>query len=272
MILEVVCVVIVAYSHQHNGISNSHNNNAFKFAWRFMPTLVAVLYTLLWAPISKDVMRTEPWAMLCLPGGSKASLSLLRGDTVWWKELTHALKNRKKPGGIRWAVIVSMASSMIASVILNPLSSGIFDVADISVVEQRSFSTIALPSSSISLSHIDDITYFRAITSLVFNVSTLTWITDSYVVMPFWPSDLNDTAFGAQPLTNPQTWSGTTDFFKLELDCSTLSLATSTQKNTILLETDDGCSFPFKDYSNSTGGGIWDQFNVRSYVRRGVEC
>lgn len=46
--------------------------------WSYLygPTIVAVLYSLMWNWVDLDVKRMQPWFELSRPGGAKASKSL----------------------------------------------------------------------------------------------------------------------------------------------------------------------------------------------------
>jgi hypothetical protein len=237
-----------------------------------MPTIVAVLYTLLWIPIKKDVIRTEPWALMSMPGGSKGSESLLRDEAIWWTEITHALRARTKTSGIRWAVILAITGSLTSAIFLNSLSAGFFDIDDVSLVSQQSFATIAPPSLLAPYPHITDVTYFKAITPLIYNVSTSAWAKPGYAVVPFWPSELQKAPLAARVGLSSQMWEGSSDVFSLQLDCKQLTpiiaeYRTDVWDNSsypvINLVSDDGCALNVPDAGGGTRAlGQWDQFDV----------
>ncbi|EXJ68749.1 uncharacterized protein A1O5_08543 [Cladophialophora psammophila CBS 110553] len=225
----------------------------------------------------KDVVRTEPWAILSLPGGSTASSSLLKGDDFWWTTLYRAVRNPKKTGGIRWAVIVATLASVLGSLILNPLAAGLFDVRTISNRERVLFSSVAWPSSPERRAFIDDIIYFKAIAGAVFNVSTSAWIREDYAVAPFWPANWstmpNEAHFSS--VTLPQVWTGLTDVFKVDFECKEFFPVTQVFQNTTTpgytsatvttFKSDDGCTYPYMRLgSTSSGYGVWNQFNGSS--------
>jgi hypothetical protein len=270
--LGICCFSLVAYSHLHNGLSNANSSNRFKFNQRFLPTIVAVLYTLLWRPVVKDVVRTEPWALMSFPNGkgSKAQESILQGDKMWWSYLAVAVKNRKRPGGVRWALILA--------VVINPLSAGLFDTADLLVTEQKEFLGIT-QSTSVNQPpspRIDDVTYLRAVTNLLFGVRTSAWSTEGYTVAPFWPSGINEAPLGPILASTPQLWKGNSDVLVSQIQCEPLkSVSNSTEsygstvwKNLPFLKTDDGCGIITADYTDWCGGGVWDRINVSLSLER----
>ena len=237
-----------------------------------MPTIVAVLYTLLWIPIKKDVIRTEPWALMSMPGGSKGSESLLRDEAIWWTEIAHALRARTKTGGIRWAVILAITGSLTSAIFLNSLSAGFFDIDDVSLVTQQSFATITPPLLLAPYPHITDVTYFKAITPLIYNVSTSAWAKPGYAVVPFWPSELQKPPLAARVDLSSQTWEGASDVFSVQLECKPLTPIIAGYNNdvqdnssypVINLVSDDGCTLEVPDAGGGTRAiALWDQFDV----------
>jgi Protein of unknown function (DUF3433) len=271
-VLALVCIILASYSSLRNGLSNADESSAFKFSWRYLPTISAVIYALLWTPVMKDVVRTEPWALLSLPHGAKASESLLKRDDSWWRHTIRAVQNRNKAGGVRWAVLLAIVGRMIASVVINPLSAGLFDIIDTTTTTQKEFSTFTPPKSTLPFPNIDDTTYIRSIANIIFNVSTSAWTRDDFTVMPFWPSDLSETPLGAQLPYPPQLWIGNTTVFKVQLDCEQFSSVSKKMENItqfitqsqVTLEANDGCTLelPANCSSSSMGCGLWGQFNV----------
>lgn len=156
-----------------------------------------------------DVVRTEPWSLLSLPSGSKGKDSLLKGDRIWWRHLSDAMRSSKRPGGKRWAVLISIIANLTASIVINPLSAGLFDMVMIVSTTDQQFSTVSLSAAGLQVPRIGDATYLRAATNLIFNVSTSAWNSDEYSVVPFWPSGMHNAPFDARLASTPQTWKST---------------------------------------------------------------
>jgi hypothetical protein len=85
-----------------------------------------------------------------------------------------AVKNRKCPGGVRWALILAVVASLTAPVVINPLLAGLFKTADLLVTEQKEFLEITQSTSGNQppAPRIGDVTYLRAVTNLLFGVCT----------------------------------------------------------------------------------------------------
>lgn len=66
-------------SRIHGGIAftETHFSTSTSFGYLFLPTMIALLYSILWSWIDLDTKRLEPWFQLSEPGGAKAADSLL---------------------------------------------------------------------------------------------------------------------------------------------------------------------------------------------------
>ncbi|KAF1943901.1 hypothetical protein EJ02DRAFT_510651 [Clathrospora elynae] len=275
--LGMCCFALVAYSQMHNGLSTAGSSGGFKFNEKFLPTLAAVMYALLWNPVVLDVIRTEPWELLSLPVGSRARDSLLKRDKMWWSHLADAVQNRGRSGGVRWALMISVVASLVASVVINPLSAGLFDTLSVLITKERQFSGIVPSTSGVPPPRIGDITYLRAVTNLLFNVSTSAWNTNEYTVAPFWPSDLGEAPMAATLTRSPQLWRANHDVLVAQVQCrpfKTASNSTAPYPLTGLpyLHTDDGCAvMPSRDNS-WCNGGIWGQISNISSLAAFGKC
>lgn len=275
LVLGVCCFVLAAYSHQRNGFSSASSNESSKFYRKTLPTVVAVLYTLLWTPVTANIIRTEPFALLSLPHGARARDSLLQKERIWWNQVAEAVRGRKKTGAIRWALLVTVLASIISSVVINPLSAGLFDTLTVTITEDRQFSAVNPSSPGIQSRRISDIAYLRVITNLLFNVSTSAWNTDEYTVVPFWPSELTEAPMKASLIGNPQVWTAKQDVALAEVTCKPFtSIANSTERfggtaltNLPYLKTEDGCAVILEEpilYHPFNSSGIWGRITVGS--------
>jgi hypothetical protein len=274
--LAIVCLGITLASKKNDGLAYSHLTWTFQFAVSFLPTLVSVLYALLWIPIVKDVLRTESWALLARPNGASASESILLSDDDRKSpifDLLRCFQRRNRP--IRWAALIAILGNIVASAILNPLSAGVLQVANITTSAQNNFQTVDLPNNTGLNPSSPDVTYIRAIANLAYDIPTSAWIagSSSYLAIPFWPLDATPALLGF-PLANAsQQWVGETNIFQLQLDCTPFTsvkpFGNSNDTDTVLLLTDDGCTLNFTvPFDANPGisqpaGGMWGKFKVR---------
>jgi hypothetical protein len=214
---------------------------------------------------------------MSLAGGSRAAESILKREEFWFTEAWRSFwKRRNQPGGIRWAVLIAIASSMLGSIFINPLSAGLLNIEPVSITQLDNFLTIASPGSPAPFNPITDDTFVNAIAYLVYNISTTVWLTDEYVIKPFWPSGNPPIRNQLSPSSSPsasQVWAGSTDIFKVQMQCEPMSAFLVNKSFThnnyqlvepfVFLQSTDGCndsSINFYDLFN--GGGKWAQFSV----------
>lgn len=57
--------------------TESRFSSSLSFGYLYLPTILAVLYSILWSWIDLDTKRLEPWFQLSRPGGAKAVDSML---------------------------------------------------------------------------------------------------------------------------------------------------------------------------------------------------
>ncbi|KAI9810899.1 MAG: hypothetical protein M1827_005758 [Pycnora praestabilis] len=89
------------------------------FCWRYLPTIIAVSYGLLWQIIEFEVKRLEPYYQLSKPTGALAKESLNLDYLTFYKLLApfKALKYKQ------WAVVYCSFGSLLANTIIPPLQS-----------------------------------------------------------------------------------------------------------------------------------------------------
>jgi hypothetical protein len=217
--LAIACIAVEAKSDEHNGFTTARSSESFGFTWRYMPTLVAVVYSLFWTPIMTDVLRTEPWALMALPDGANASETLLKIPGPWYLEVVDTYwRRRGRSGGVRWAAFLAISATMLVSLVINPLSSSLLAVTDVEFTSSGNFTTWATPKATPEFVGIGDVTLMEAIANTVYNVSSSAWSLPQYAVKPFWVT-------GTSPLVRAslsnsvQTWNVSTDVFKIQVQC-----------------------------------------------------
>jgi hypothetical protein len=79
--LVVVLGILQWQNTRHGALFFASTANGFTlledFLYRYLPTIVVVLYSLAWSWIDLDIMRLEPWFQLARSGGASADSSLL---------------------------------------------------------------------------------------------------------------------------------------------------------------------------------------------------
>lgn len=276
--LGVVTIALSAKSAQTHGLCNDSGSSAFFFAWRFLPTLVAVLYALMITVLTNDVKRTESFAKLSKPNGSSAASSLLLVGGPWWNDPIGALRKKSNNGYRSWTFFWVSMTNVMAILLVSPLSAGLLSLDEVQISRNEQFSRLQpfhdgpLGSPLRLQDTSTDETYFRTISSVVQNLTTSAWLGDSHAVLPFWPTSFDSVPVGASLAGTPQQWKGQTSVFQAGLQCISMKLTgkNTSDSNFILeLNSGDGCRVKMNMTRSSLlwppGGGWWSNTSATNY-------
>ncbi|KAF2195638.1 hypothetical protein K469DRAFT_681918 [Zopfia rhizophila CBS 207.26] len=185
--------ICLTASRRNYGLGAEDGSSMTLFGWRFTPTLIAVLYAQIVLMLFEDVERTEPFAQLAKPSHCSTSALTtvlqapeLGGDQSGWFLKQEERRQQK----------------------LDPYLLLLSPPYRIPAVSKKVEFTRMTPQAQISLYPQRD-TYFRTIGYLLQSVSTSAWISDSYVVLPFWPKS-QSASLGPILSTKAQTWNAET--------------------------------------------------------------
>lgn len=239
------------YSDQHDGLSTE---SSAVLGWRFVPTLLAIVYTQLTTMLFEDVKRTEPFARLGVRDGKTPSALYTILDTphVWWVTLKHAFHPSRNGGRRSWIMILSCLVNVFAFLLISPFSSALLDARETIISQPFMTTRLMLKGDPPLAPTTERDTYFRTTGAILQNVSTSPWISDDYTVLPFWPSDTSFLSWDEHVKTSPQTWQVETTVFRTELQCSTLELAATAFMNVTALQAEEGKELPsYRNYTAS---------------------
>lgn len=221
--LGILVVVVHAISAKQKGLVTDDGSGGIIIISKFVPTLLAVVHGILLTILLNDVKRTQPYANLASSSGALAQQSLTWIADSWWECLFASLPKRhvKKTD---WAMLCATVSFIFSFLLMSPFSSTLLVSQDVLFADQQAFSQLDI-SSALSL-QLDPIgtTYFRTVSSLLQNVTTSAWITDSRAVVPFWPSTTGSAPLGPIISDSEQTWSARTTVFDVGMECEQLDL------------------------------------------------
>jgi hypothetical protein len=81
LLLAAIIEVLAQRSQARKGLAQAPTLNEIPqyaiIGYRYVPNIVAVLFSLLWNWIDLDVKRIQPWTELSKPGGATAQNSIL---------------------------------------------------------------------------------------------------------------------------------------------------------------------------------------------------
>ncbi|KAF6828066.1 hypothetical protein CMUS01_08727 [Colletotrichum musicola] len=79
-IIAIIIEILADQSQRNGGLALSASADGFstfvQFCYLFLPTIVAVIYSLLWSWIDLDVKRIQPWLEMSRPAGATAESSI----------------------------------------------------------------------------------------------------------------------------------------------------------------------------------------------------
>lgn len=241
------------YSRTHNGLSDNNETPGQVFGWRFAPTLVAVLYSMVIGSLLRDIKRTEVFARLSANGGASAETTLLWPSRSWWNDPVDALRSGKH-GRRSWALFFASIASIAAFLVISPLSAALLEPTVVQTSRTRPFLRYA-PASALSISNsTEDIVMFQTISGYVLNTSTSAWITNEHFVLPSWPEGGLDNPLSAHLVVQdvPQTQSSQSTAIKVEFDCIPLEIKgmrNSTKKEVVDLDNGNYRSVDFQPFT-----------------------
>lgn len=225
LVLAIALAVLCAYSTHHYGLTTDNGSVGQYVARRYVPTILAVLFTLAVTMIAEDVKRTEAFARMASPDPVTADHTLFYIPKVWWKSVFTRLSPKRSGGYRRCILSLSSLAAGVNVLFISTLSSSVFVTRDVVLrtdtqlqryTPQQNGSIVLLPKHD---------TYTRAISGFLYNATTSLWESDSHVALPFTTPDTNP------PILEEGTWQAKTRVLKLESSCMSMTLAEKTDIN-----------------------------------------
>ncbi|KAI0445143.1 hypothetical protein F4803DRAFT_509535 [Xylaria telfairii] len=262
-LLELAVLVVHVVSVKNSGLVEDNGSKAIVVGSKFVPTLLAVALGLLATILLDDVKRTEPFAKMASASGASAKESVTWTGGSWW--------TIPKPlGKGRLPLFCATLVFILASLAVSPLSSTLLVTRSVVFDTETQFHQLNLnPLAPIQPAPLAT-TYFRTISNILKNVSTTAWISNDYVVVPFWPDGPSRIPLSPILSDHAQIWSSNTTIFSVDLDCTpmntrwnspALSSPTDSTHISITLISDSGCTVDLELGEDSEffygGGWIW---------------
>ncbi|KAK3955376.1 hypothetical protein QBC32DRAFT_205489 [Pseudoneurospora amorphoporcata] len=219
------------------------------FGYLYAPTIVSVLYGLVWTWIDLDIRRIQPWLELSRPEGATADSSLLLDYPSSFLAFVPFSAGKRR----HWPVFFSGIASMMIFWGTTPLLGAIFGVKPVAVV------TTAPKAMSATLPSLEDQTY-KIDTSMLYGTYGVAWLnqsypaftTSDYAVVPFAP------AIAGSRNRTEESWTATTQMLSTDLDCWPASITTTLNDRSFVFDNERGCNTtvaffqtsPFPDVNN----------------------
>ena len=196
LVLGDVAIVLSTYYAQYLGICDFNGSIGLHFAWRLLPTMLAVLYAIAITTLINDVKRTEAFSKLSASNRSPALSPLFISGGYRWEYPLKAFSKKGNNGRRSRTLLWSSIANTLA-VFGHPLSSGLLSINEVQIPRRSDLFRLSIPSPLTPSNTTTDERYFRTTSSLVQNLTTSTWLSETYVTLPFWPVEFDGVPFGA---------------------------------------------------------------------------
>ncbi|KAJ4025386.1 hypothetical protein NW752_002854 [Fusarium irregulare] len=187
-----------------------------KFAHLYVPTIIAVLYSMIWSWIDLDIKRMQPWFELSKPNGATAADSLFLDYQYDFVALVPFKAAKRK----HWPVFFGGTAMVIVFWALTPLQSALFGTG---VVQQTEMVSIANRSQFVPVIHhekILDPQFLNAGYAIAWLGQQLpAFTTSKYALLPFYSEKSKEIAQLQPNATVQSTISAETEKMWTDLYC-----------------------------------------------------
>jgi len=247
--------ILLLRSQQYGGVLFAPNINDLSvgqsFGYLYLPTIIAVFYSLLWACIDLDAKRLEPYYQLSKPSGAFGKDSLLLHypfDFVAWVPL-RALKRR------HWPVFWAGTAMVVVFWGITPFQTGIFAVETINMVTKESmmvstaFMTVEQQQSKLTAN------YTYSVYGIMWlNESLPPFMTRQYVLAPFSaPEALS---------TGSEHYMASTKLYSLDVECDKARIVEDETTRTWTSSVGCNIQWPYGPDGNDTAGTVNARYGI----------
>jgi hypothetical protein len=120
--LGCLTVGLTIYSQKHHGFGPYQDTTSVLFAWRFTPTILAVIYNLLLTMMANDVHRTEAFARLSRTEGATAADSLFLKPHIFSFDPIYSPGKKRANGSRNLAPFLISLTRILALLVVIPFS------------------------------------------------------------------------------------------------------------------------------------------------------
>ena len=224
IVFAAVVTILYWVSHKNNGLCSEDSAMP---GWKFVPTLIAVVYTQLIVTIIAAVKRTEVFARMAKPMGKVpvARYTLLEKSKPWWTTLAHGFQRRRNAGSWSWVVILSCIAYILAMLGISPISAALLTTKEVQHSKSEATTQLIPRNGSTIAPRVERDTYLRTMGAIFQNYSTSPWIQDGFVILPFVSEQTSRNAsLWAARNEGPGTLEMNTTVFRNEFVCSDMKL------------------------------------------------
>jgi hypothetical protein len=178
LVLSVILLVLTTYSSRNHGLRDDDGSVGLFFARRYVPTIIAVFFTLAITMVAEDIKGTEAFARIANSKPAAADYTLFYVPKVWWKSVHDGLSPKRNGGHRRWMLSLSSLAAGISILSVSAFSSSIFTTQQIVIQTDAQLQLYEVQQDgSIDLLP-RRYTYSRTLSGFLYNASTSPWVSD----------------------------------------------------------------------------------------------
>lgn len=217
------------------------------FLYLYLPTILAVIFSMYWAWIDLETKRIEPYYQLSKDGGALGKDSLLLQYPFDFLPLVPVKALRDGHWPVFWASI----SMVFVTWGLVPMQAGIFSVQTI----HRSFDApFSLSTSFMPMAQQTTNLTLRYAQS-TYGIATLDETLPAYMARNYTLAPFKPTAVGNNVDTVIQgTWTAITTMYGVDLSCQVVAPQRNNASKSVLYQSNGGCNVTFGLTGNITKG------------------
>jgi hypothetical protein len=224
VILLASVTTVHVVSSRSSGLGPDDGSHGVLFAWRFLPTAVAVVFNIFMSILLDEVKRTEGLARLSGPRGAPALYSILYIPGSFWNAFTESFPHARKHRRFSPVLFCSSLAYMLGSFIVSPASSVLLASRTVPVESEAQFRRTVASNDVLSQVRPTDEIQFRTISNLIQNALTSPWLTNEYAIVPFWPERLGTRPIETFYSQRSEVWRATTTVFTAEMECQPMKI------------------------------------------------
>ncbi|KAF2728918.1 hypothetical protein EJ04DRAFT_556442 [Polyplosphaeria fusca] len=247
--LTLLLVILCWISHRDNGLGTDNGSDWILLCWRYLPTIVAVVYAQLVAMMFYDIKRTQPFARMAKSRGAAASDSVLYTPRMWCLTLVEGFSKMKNGGEINMLLVGSALLYAVSILVISPLSSSLLLSYSVVIADDIQLRAVTVDNLQLAQQASPE-TINRAMGSLFYNLSTGPWVSDRYSIAPFGPVAKTGSSYSeSDPFGISGNWTANTAIFSVDYQCSPMRVRMSWSNNTFSAKS---YKFTIESLSNTT--------------------
>ncbi|KAH7374207.1 hypothetical protein BKA64DRAFT_649216 [Cadophora sp. MPI-SDFR-AT-0126] len=182
-----------------------------EFGYLYFPTILAVIYSLIWSWVDLDTKRLEPWFQMSKTAGATADDSLLLQYPFDFLPFIPVTAFRRK----HWAVFLAGTIMILIFWVVTPLQSAIFNTGTVTRLVPTNMGTSASLISLESQSSRLNVNFLNSAYGISWLGQQLPKFTTSdFALVPFQP------VITASINSPTESWSTTAEIYSTSLNCT----------------------------------------------------